>query len=65
MVKYNVSQLVDCVVRVWYEVEGDTFEDVMNKIAKNTSPTDKSINGTDYEIIEDRGVIRTVITEAD
>lgn len=62
MVKYNVSQMVDCVVRVWYEVEGDTFEDVMNKIAKNTSPTDGS---KDYEIIEGKGIIRTVITEAD
>ena len=63
--KYRVSQLMNCVVRVWYEIESDSFDEVINKVAQNKSPTDKSIDGTDYEIIEDLDIFRTVINEVD
>ena len=63
--KYRVSQFLNCVVRVWYEIESDSFDEVINKVAQNKSPTDKSIDGTDYEIIEDLDIFRTVINEVD
>jgi hypothetical protein len=64
MKKYKVTQIVQCKVRVWYEVESECLEDALIKIGRNTSPTDKAIDGTDYEIVEDEFIKRTIIEEA-
>ena len=63
MARYKVVQEVLCVVRVWYEFDDATLEDVLKTVADNPTPTDRSISGTDYEIIEDKAIVKTVIEE--
>lgn len=63
MARYKVVQEVNCVVRVWYELERATMEEVLDRIALNTTPTDRSMDGADYEIIEDKSIIKTIIEE--
>ena len=63
MARYKVVQEVECVVRVWYELERDTMEEVLDVVAIHTTPTDRSMDGADYEIIQDKAIIRTVIDE--
>ena len=63
MARYKVVQEVVCVVRVWYELERDTMEEVLDVVALNTTPTDRSMDGADYEIIEDKAIVKTLIEE--
>lgn len=61
MSKFKVVQEVQCVVRVWYELECDNLEKALYIIGENYSPTDRSIDGTDYEIISDDKILSTKV----
>ena len=65
MARYKVVQEVQCVVRVWYELERDTMEEVLDVGAWNTTPTDRSMDGADYEIISDDKITLTKVEMID
>ena len=63
MARYKVEQKVLCEVKVWYEIECSTMENALDMVALNTSPTDRTMDGTDYEIQSDNKIIKTMIVE--
>lgn len=63
MARYRVNQIVQCTVRVWYEMDTNNQQDVFEIIKLNTSPTSKEVLGTDYEIISDDKIIQTMVEE--
>ena len=66
MAIYKVRQRVLCEVSVWYEVECDTMENALGKVAFNTSPTSMSLlDGNDYEITSDEKILSTTIEEVE
>ena len=61
MPKFQVRQIVQCEVHVWYTVEAANQAEA-EKIAKlNDTPT--CVDGADYEIVNDGKVLSTKITE--
>jgi hypothetical protein len=61
MSKFNVEQIVLCEVRVWYTVEANNHTQALEIVAKNDCPTDRSMDGTDYEIISDTEILKTKV----
>lgn len=63
MAKFSVEQIVLCEVKVWYKVEALDHTEALAIVAKNDCPTDRSISGTDYEIISDNEILKTNVEE--
>lgn len=61
MPKFRVDQLVLCEVKVWYNLEADTMEDALNKVAEIKTPT--CAVDVDWEITSDQNIITTSIKE--
>jgi hypothetical protein len=59
MSQYQIRQIVMCKVFVWRTVEAETLDEVVAGMQGQDAPT--SINGVDYEIIDDVRVINTEI----
>ena len=61
MAKFNVEQVVQCEVRVWYVVNAPSHQEALAIVSNNDCPTSRSIEGTDYEIISDGEIKYTLI----
>ena len=63
MAKFEVNQIVLCEVRVSYFVEAVNHQEALRIASENDSPTDRSADGCDYEIISDNAILKTTLKE--
>lgn len=61
MAKFQVRQIVQCDVHVWYQVEADSMAEAESIVAKNDTPT--CVDGADFEIVADGAISGTKITK--
>lgn len=63
MAKYQVRQIVQCDVNVWYTIEAKNKQEAEAIIKAIDTPT--CIDGSDYEIVNDGEVLLTKIERLD
>jgi molybdopterin-binding protein len=61
MAKYQVKQIVQCDVNVWYTIEAENKQEAENIVKTIVTPT--CVDGVDYEITNDVAILMTKIEE--